>query len=79
MRIAIIGHGFVGKAVDYGFSDPRCEKYIVDPRGGLDISDLTKVSIDFTFVCVPTPMGADGSIDSSIIEEVVSYLNSNVS
>jgi len=27
--MAIIGHGFVGKAVDAGFNDPRIEKYII--------------------------------------------------
>ena len=26
------------------------------------------------FICVPTPMGNDGSLDSSIIEEVISEL-----
>ena len=31
MKMAIIGHGFVGKAVDAGFNDPRIEKYIIDP------------------------------------------------
>ena len=30
---------------------------------------------DFTFVCVPTPMGDDGSIDASIITEVIRELN----
>lgn len=76
LNIAIIGHGFVGKAVDYGFSSQNCDKYIVDPKHGMDITALPQ-NMDYSFVCVPTPMGEDGSIDSSIIESVVSYLLRN--
>lgn len=76
LNIAIIGHGFVGKAVDYGFPSQNCDKYIVDPKCGMDITALPQ-NMDYIFVCVPTPMGDDGSIDSSIIESVVSYLLTN--
>lgn len=76
LNIAIIGHGFVGKAVDYGFPSQNCDKYIVDPKHGMDITALPQ-NMDYSFVCVPTPMGEDGSIDSSIIESVVSYLLEN--
>jgi len=76
LNIAIIGHGFVGKAVDYGFPSQNCDKYIVDPKHGMDITALPQ-NMDYSFVCVPTPMGEDGSIDSSIIESVVSYLLGN--
>lgn len=72
MRIAIIGHGFVGKAVDYSFSHPSVEKYIFDPIYDTDINAIPNV--DFAFVCVPTPMGENGEIDSSIVEEIVSVL-----
>ena len=78
MKIAIVGHGFVGKAVDYGFPDTMCEKIIIDPKLNSHIEYLKDKEIDFTFVCVPTPMGSDGSIDSSIIESVVWYLRHNV-
>ena len=40
MKMAIIGHGFVGKAVDAGFNDPRIEKYIIDPLYGTQIEKL---------------------------------------
>jgi len=79
MNIGIVGHGFVGKAVDYGFSSTLCSKHIVDPSYKIDISTLKGLDLDVTFVCVPTPMSNDGSIDSSIIESVVSYLKDNVS
>jgi UDPglucose 6-dehydrogenase len=75
MKIAIVGHGFVGKAVDYGFPDTMCEKYIIDPKyGPLTIEDLKDKNINFTFICVPTPMGPNGNIDSSIIENVLQEL-----
>jgi len=76
LNIAIVGHGFVGKAVDYGFPSQNCDKYIVDPKHGMDITALPQ-NMDYIFVCVPTPMGDDGSIDSNIIESVVSYLLTN--
>lgn len=79
MKIAIIGHGFVGKAVDYAFQ--TSEKYIVDPiyPDSLKIEDLRKkADIAACFVCVPTPMGDDGSIDSSIVIKTVKYLLNKV-
>lgn len=79
LNMAIVGHGFVGSAVDYGFDSPSCYKYIVDPKGGLPIGALETIDIDITFICVPTPMGADGTIDSSILESCLDYLIENVS
>ena len=32
LKIGIIGLGFVGKAVSAGFSGPRCNKMIIDPK-----------------------------------------------
>lgn len=69
MNIGIIGHGFVGGAVDYGFTNVK--KFIVDPKYGTTIEDLHKFEPQAVFVCVPTPMGEDGSIDASIVESVV--------
>lgn len=81
INIAIIGHGFVGKAVEYGFT-PRgvtcnkqhSKKFIVDPKDGIDIDELPFKELDLTFVCVPTPMGWDHSIDSSIVDSVMAKL-----
>ena len=72
MKLGIIGHGFVGKAVEYGFSHPQVTIQIIDPKYGTSIDDLSEC--DVTFVCVPTPMSADGSIDSSILEDVMKQL-----
>ncbi len=73
-KILIVGHGFVGQAVDYGFSHPKIEKTIVDPKYGTTLSNIDINLYDCTFVCVPTPMGNDGSVDSSIIDITLSDL-----
>ena len=77
MRIAIIGHGFVGKAVDYGFSNPAVEKKILDPKyghDGIDQQQLVDWKPHLTFVCVPTPMAEDGDIDTTILDSVMENL-----
>ncbi len=74
MRIGIVGHGFVGQAVDYGFSQRGVEKYIVDPRYDTDIDGLSAFDPSATFVAVPTPMSDDGKINSSIVESCVTEL-----
>ena len=74
MKIAIIGHGFVGKAVDYGFSNPDVEKRILDPKyghDGIDQQDLIKWQPALTFICVPTPMKDDGDINTDILDSVM--------
>ena len=75
MRILIIGHGFVGKAVDYGFSHPSVHKTIVDPKYGTIVDSVDARTYDFIFVCVPTPMGEDGRIDTTILDNVMALLD----
>jgi UDPglucose 6-dehydrogenase len=76
INVAIIGHGYVGKAVDHGFSTSQVKKYIVDPIYGTTIDDLKgKVRLDVAFVAVPTPFGEDGNIDASIVKNVVEQLS----
>lgn len=71
LQIGIIGHGFVGKAVEYGFDTKKVEKYIVDPNYGTTVETMFENMVpDIAFIAVPTPMGSDGAIDSSIIEDV---------
>lgn len=79
LNIAIIGYGFVGKAVSAGFDNEKCNQYIIDPKNGSSIQDLIGKDIDISFVCVPTPMSDDGSINSSIVEECIDFLVKNVS
>ena len=67
MKIAVIGHGFVGKAVSFAFTIPSNTVQIIDPIYNSHISELDE-GTHFAFVCVPTPMGCDGSIDADIVK-----------
>lgn len=67
-KLLLIGHGFVGKAVDYAFSS--CETTIVDPKYGTTIPDNIH-HYKCIFICVPTPMGPSGVIDHSILDSVL--------
>jgi nucleotide sugar dehydrogenase len=71
LKIAIIGNGFVGKACAYIFrnSDP----IIIDPLLGTTVKDIGD-TLDVAMICVPTPMGMNGVIDSSIVETVIQEL-----
>lgn len=70
-KIAIVGYGFVGKAVSYGFNHPKVIQQYIDPKLGTEIMDIDE-DTDFIFVCVPTPMD-----DFSIVREVMEELLSN--
>ena len=61
--IGIIGHGFVGSAVESGLK-PDTNVVIVDPRYGTNIGDLVEAQPKWTFVCTPTPVKPSGVIDS---------------
>jgi nucleotide sugar dehydrogenase len=74
MRVLIIGHGFVGKAVHYGFSNNPVD--VIDPKykDGLTYDDVDVSTYDVIFVCVPTPMSEDGSCDVSILDGVLANI-----
>lgn len=67
-NLAIIGHGFVGKAIDECF--PKSNKFIIDIDSKNQIKDLVDINPNIIFICLPTPMNDDGSINSKIIESV---------
>ena len=73
LKLGIVGHGFVGKATDWGFNR-RVNKFIVDPLIDTSVRDLKDFNPEIVFICVPTPMADDGSLDSSIIEKVIKEL-----
>ena len=75
MKIGIIGHGFVGGAVEFGFTNERFNITIVDPKyeNGNTITDLEDVP--FIFVCVPTLPNEDGTVNTTIMDSVFSELN----
>ena len=74
MKVAIIGYGFVGKALRNGLK-PNVEIFIVDPKQNTDINDLQNFEPDIVFICVPTPMNDDGTQNIQILESVVNKLH----
>ena len=70
MNIAIIGYGFVGKALDKGIKND-IKKIYIDPNLKTKITDLKDFNPDLIFICVPTPMKNDGSQDTNILDNVL--------
>jgi len=71
-KIAIIGYGVVGKAMKKLFLDAL----IYDPAYAKVSASKKQInSADAAFICVPTPMAKDGSCDTSIVEEIIAWLN----
>lgn len=79
--VKIYGYGWVGKAMHPLFPDA----YIVDSKGDCwthvdrgggqkivqPMGKSSEIVCDFAFVCVPTDPKEDGTLDCSIVEEVV--------
>jgi nucleotide sugar dehydrogenase len=81
MNIGIIGKGFVGSAVEYGFScDPNYKSIIKIYDKNFDLSthtlEQTVNCSDIIFLSVPTPANSDGSINLDILENVLFEINS---
>ena len=76
MKIGIVGHGFVGSAVNQGFTRD-VKKFIVDPKYFREntIKDLAKFKPDVTFVCVPTPQSESGECNTELLTQVMTDLN----
>jgi len=73
MKIGIIGYGHVGKAMHKLFTNA----VIYDPKEFPDGKEKTN-ECEAVFVCVPTPSLPDGSCDTKIVEEVISWVKSKV-
>ncbi len=71
MNLGIIGNGFVGNAIAHAFI-PYMTVRIFDKDPEKSMNKLEEVvnNSDVVFVCVPTPMRKDGTIDLSIVESV---------
>tara|TARA_B100000287_G_scaffold367428_1_gene363182 strand:- start:220 stop:1029 length:810 start_codon:yes stop_codon:yes gene_type:complete len=70
MKIAIVGMGFVGSAVAYGFNHPYVVQQHIDPKFGTNTTEIHE-DTDVIFVCVPTPMD-DFNIVRNVMEELLS-------
>ena len=87
-KIGIIGRGFVGSAVEFGFS-AQCgcnaiiKSFDIDESRKKDSLDVTVNNSDFIFVSVPTPSNHTGIDLSSLISalesiEQVNRRNDNI-
>ena len=72
-KIAIMGTGMVGGALDRYFKTRQIEAGLYDPPKGLDdVSVLDRAEI--VFVCVPTPYYEDTGFDRSYIDAALQKL-----
>ena len=80
MKIGIVGKGFVGSAVQFGFSantgcNADVKVYDKDPsRSQHSLNEVVNDS-DFIFLSVPTPSNEDGTINLDIVDQALSEIN----
>tara|TARA_Y100000310_G_C20651838_1_gene799860 strand:+ start:360 stop:1238 length:879 start_codon:yes stop_codon:yes gene_type:complete len=69
--IGVIGHGFVGQAISFGFSSVL-PVHVHDKDSSKSINTLEETvnKSDIVFVSVPTPMNSDGSINIDTVYDV---------
>ena len=76
LRLGVVGSGFVGGAVINGFETPNVETWVVDPKKTTtSLQELAEVATHITFICLPTPESKDGSVDVSIVDQVLADLH----
>src|SRR3990167_1790442 len=77
MKIAIIGLGWVGKAMEKLFPDAMTydTQVVCSFPEDLPEEDCKRAinTCDVAFICVPTPVIGEGKLDTSIVEEVISW------
>ena len=79
-NIGIVGKGFVGSAVQFGFSpntgcDAVVRAYDKDPeRSQNSLEEVVKES-EFIFLSVPTPSNKDGSMNIDNLKEALNEIN----
>ncbi len=76
LKLGVIGSGFVGGAVINGFNTPNVDMWVVDPKKSTTtLQQLAEVGPHLTFVCVPTPESTNGSVNVTIVDQVLADLN----
>jgi len=80
VKIGIVGKGFVGSAVQNGFSpntgcDAEVRVYDKNPSRSLHSLKETVNESDVVFISVPTPAGIDGKIDLTILNDAINDIN----
>jgi len=80
-NLGIVGRGFVGSAVEFGFSPQTgCDvnnMYIYDKDKSKSLHPLENVVLysDIIFLSVPTPSNSDGSINLSYVEDALQEIS----
>ena len=79
-KIGLVGNGFVGGAVKFGFSpqvgcDAEVRVYDKNPDKSTHSLEETVNKSDFIFLSVPTPANEDGSINIDIITSALDDIN----
>ena len=79
-KIGVVGNGFVGAAVKFGFSpqvgcDAEVRVYDINPSKSTHKLEETVNKSDFVFLSVPTPANSDGSINIDILDSALSDIN----
>lgn len=79
--IGIIGRGFVGSAVEFGFSaqtgcDAQVKIYDKDPMKAAHTLEETVNDSEVVFLSVPTPSNEDGSINLEVLRKALTEIAS---
>lgn len=79
-KIGIVGNGFVGGAVKFGFSaqvgcDTEVRVYDINPNKSTHTLEETVNKSDIIFLSVPTPSNKDGSINIDILDSALNDIN----
>ena len=79
-KIGVVGNGFVGGAVKFGFSpqvgcDAEVRVYDKNPIKSTHTLEDTVNKSDFIFLSVPTPANEDGSINLDILTDALSDID----
>lgn len=70
-RVGVVGAGVVGTAMQQLCGS---ETVLFDTKPGAPQDKAAINACDVVFICVPTPMKADGSCDTSIVEDAVAWV-----
>ena len=78
-KVGIIGRGFVGSAVQFGFSpnvgcDAEVRVYDKDISKSTHSLEETVNKSDFIFLSVPTPSNPDGSMNIDVLDNVLNEI-----
>lgn len=81
---AIIGLGYVGKSMlelfpdSVTYDEPQLKETYRGHVAAVEAGRIAVNSCDVAFVCVPTPNNPDGSLDMSIVNDVVGWCESDL-